>query len=273
MSDIKRMKLYRHPERVYNEINAVGHEEDALLKEKDIRSFDQYHYLGTDAVDDAIDCLKIGPQDRLVEIGSGLGGPARYLAEKTGCHVTAVEIQPDLNQIASSLTKRCGLSGLVEHSCGDILEFPEDSGNFDGAVSWLAILHIPNRSILFKKCRNILKPAGKIFIEDYYKLGEFSPREVEILCEDVQCPYLPTAQEYRRQLMENGFTDVEFEDKTECWSDFVRERLEKFIENRDRYAKLNGNEIADEMEDFYKKILQLFRKGNLGGARITAVKG
>ncbi|MDD5567610.1 MAG: methyltransferase domain-containing protein [Candidatus Omnitrophica bacterium] len=269
---IKRMKLYRYPERVYNEISAAGYGKDALLKEKDIRLFDQYHYLGTDVVEDAINFLEAGLQSRLIEIGSGLGGPARYLAEKAGCRVTAVELQPDLNQIASSLTKRCGLSGLVEHFCGDILEFPEDGGNFDAAVSWLAILHIPDRQALLKKCFNILKPAGKVFFEDYCKLGEFSPEEEKILREDVQCPYLPTTEEYKRQLIENGFTDVKLEDKTACWSDFVRGRVEKFIENRLCYAKLHGNEVADGMEDFYKKISQLFHKGNLGGVRITAVK-
>jgi len=51
---IKRMKLYRYPERVYNEISAAGYEKDALLREKDIRFFDQYHYLVTDIVEDAI---------------------------------------------------------------------------------------------------------------------------------------------------------------------------------------------------------------------------
>ncbi|MDD3344813.1 MAG: methyltransferase domain-containing protein [Candidatus Omnitrophica bacterium] len=269
---IKRMKLYRHPERVYNEISAAGYGNDAPLKEEDIRLFDQYHYLGTDTVDDAIECLKVGPRSRLLEIGSGLGGPARYLAEKTGCHVTAVELQPDLNQIASSLTKRCDLSGRVEHLCGDILEFPESGGNFDGAVSWLAILHIPDRQALLKKCRNILKPGGKVFFEDYYKLGEFSPEEVRVLREDVQCPYLPTAEEYKKQLMENGFKDVELEDKTVCWSGFVNGRVEKFIENRNSYEKIHGAEVTEGMEDFYKKVLRLFRQGNLGGARITAVK-
>jgi len=62
---IKRMKLYRYPERVYNEISAAGYGKDALLKEKDIRLFDQYHYLGTDVVEDAINFLEAGPQSRL----------------------------------------------------------------------------------------------------------------------------------------------------------------------------------------------------------------
>jgi hypothetical protein len=69
------MKLYRHPERIYNEIDTAGHKKCAPLKEENILSFDQYHYLGTDAVDDAIGCLEVGPQSKLIEIGSGLGGP------------------------------------------------------------------------------------------------------------------------------------------------------------------------------------------------------
>ncbi len=273
VKNIKRMKLYRHPERIYSELESIGYKKDIPLKAADISSFDQYHYLGTEAVDDAIGCLNVCSKNKLIEIGSGLGGPARYLAEKTGCHVTALELQSDLNQIACSLTERCNLSESVDHLCGDILDFPEQGANFDAVVSWLSFLHIQDRVALLKKCYSILKPGGKIFIEDYCKRGEFGRQELKILSEDVQCSYLPTAEEYKGQLIENGFTKIELVDKTACWSNFVKERLDKFIKNRNCYVKIHGVEIAEEMEDFYKKILQLFHKGNLGGLRITAVKG
>ncbi|MFA5403048.1 MAG: methyltransferase domain-containing protein [Candidatus Omnitrophota bacterium] len=273
VKNIKRMKLYRHPERIYNELDATGYKEGIPLKAADLSPFDQYHYLGTDAIDEAIGSLKIDSGKKIIDIGSGIGGPARYLAEKTGCQVTALELQPDLNQIASSLTERCNLSGSVNHLCGDILEFPEKDGNFDAAVSWLSFLHIPDRAALLKKCCNILKPGGKIFIEDFCKRGEFDRQESRILSEDVQCPYLPTAGEYKNQLIENGFTKIELTDKTTCWNNFVKERMGKFIENRDRYAGIHGIEITEEMEDFYKKILQLFAGNNLGGLRIIAKKG
>jgi len=271
-NNIKGMKLYRHPERIYNEIDVAGYKKDALLKEKDITSFDQYHYLGTDAVDDAIGCLKIDSQSKLIDIGSGLGGPARYLAEKTGCQVTALELQPDLHHIACSLTERCDLSGSVHHLCGDILDFPEKGSNFDAVVSWLSFLHIPDRSALLKKCCKILKPGGKMFIEDFCKLGEFDQEETRILSEDVQCSYLPTSEEYKKQLIENNFTEVELIDKTDCWNNFVRERVDKFVKNRNRYTGIHGIEITEEIEDFYKKMLQLFNNGNLGGVRIIAAK-
>ena len=272
MSNIKKMKLYRHPERIYDDLNAVGYKKDAPLKAGDLASFDQYHYLGTEAVDDAISSLKISSKMKIIDIGSGIGGPARYLAEKTGCHVTALELQPDLDRIACSLTERCGLSGSVRHLCGDILDLPEKGGDFDAGVSWLSFLHIPDRAALLKKCYEILKPGGKLFIEDFCKRGELDQEETKILSEDTYCSYLPTAEEYKGQLIENGFTQVELVDKTDLWNSFVKERLDKFIKSRDRYAEVHGIEVAEDLEDFYKKMSRLFTGGNVGGLRIIAAK-
>jgi len=272
VKDIKTMKLYRHPERIYNELDAIGYKKDFPLKVEDITPFDQYHYLGTDAVDDAIRSLDIDSENRIMDIGSGIGGSARYLAKKTGCHVTALEVQPDLHNIACSLTEHCGLSDSVQHLCGDILDFSGRRYNFDVLVSWLSFLHIPNRSSLLKKCYHILKPDGKLFIEDFYKCDEFDEEEINILSEDVYCAYLPTSEEYRKQLIENGFTEIELIDKTDCWKNFVKERIEKFIENRNHQINVHDIEIVEELEDFYEKIFRLFEGGNLGGLRIIAKK-
>lgn len=59
----------------------------------------------------------------MLDFGSGLGGPARYMANKTHCHVTAVEIQEELNEIALDLTKRCELSDRVHHIRQNIRDF------------------------------------------------------------------------------------------------------------------------------------------------------
>ena len=272
VKNIKTMKLYRHPERIYSELDAAGYKRDVPLKVEDISLFDQYHYFGTDAVDDAIRSLNIDSENRIMDIGSGIGGPARYLAKKTGCHVTALELQPDLHNIACSLTERCGLSEFVEHLCGDILDFSGGHYNFDVLVSLLTFLHIPDRSSLLKKCYDILKPDGKVFVEDFCRFDEFDEKETDILSGDVYCLYLPTSEEYGKQLAENGFTDIELVDKTDSWKNFVRERMEKFIENRNRNISIHDIEIVEDLEDFYKKISQLFEGGKLGGLRIIAKK-
>lgn len=270
--NIKTMKLYHHPNRIYNELEKVGYEKDTPLKTEDISRYDQYHYLGTESVDEAIKVLTIDATTKVFDVGSGVGGPARYIAEKTGANVTALELQPDLNATAQSLTKQCGLADLVTHLCGNILDFSKEDSEFDALVSWLVFLHIPDRSSLLKKCNNILKTNGKMFIEDFYKRGEFDKEELRILSEDVYCNYLPTLEEYRVQLTTNGFSIIEFTDMTERWSLFVKERFNKFIENRERHIKVNGIEIVEGLEDFYQKIVRLFNGRKLGGVRIVAQK-
>ena len=267
------MKLYRHPERIFNELEANGHGGDSPLRVEEMTFFDQYHYLGTDAVDNAIHSLNMDSKKKIIEIGSGIGGPARYLAEKTGSHVTALELQHDLHNVACSLTERCGLSHTVEHLCGDILDFPEVHTNFDFVVSWLTFLHIPDRASLLKKCYNILKPDGKMFIEDFCKCGEFNENEKELLSRDVYCDYLPTFGEYKNQLTENGFAKVKLSDKTAVWRDFVKDRMENFVENRNRHMEIHNTEIVEELIDFYENIFRLFDGGNLGGVSIVAEKG
>ena len=90
--NLKTMKLYSQVERVHNELRARGFDADAPLKVCDLTPFDQYHYFGSEAVDLAARVLSIGPRSRVLEIGSGIGGPARHLAETTGCEIVALEL-------------------------------------------------------------------------------------------------------------------------------------------------------------------------------------
>ena len=270
--NIKTMKLYNQPERIFNEIGIGGLKKGSPLKIEDVSKLDQYHYLGTESVDEAIRLLKIDADSRVFDIGSGIGGPARYIAEKTRSFVTALELQPDLNQTAELLTKQCRLSELVEHLCGNILEFSGRANQYDVLVSWLAFLHIPDRSTLLKKSNSLLKPEGKIFVEDFYRRSEFTEKELKILSNDVYCNYLPTLDEYKEQLTENGFGKIEFVDMTTNWKEFVNDRFKKFIENRERQIAVNGIEVVEGLEDFYSKVVKLFDGGNLGGVRIVAKK-
>ncbi len=271
--DIKGMKLYRHPERIYAELAARGYTAAMQLKVSELAAFDQLHYGGTAAVDDALHTLAVGRGSRILDIGSGLGGPARYLAEKTGCHVTALELQPDLHDIARCLTVRCGLADRVQHVCGDILDYSACVRRFDAVVSWLAFLHIPDRSTLLRNCHQLLKPGGRLFVEDFCAQGVLDEQERGLLSKDVYCAYLPTAEEYLAQLAANGFTDVAYTDMTASWTTFVRKRMESYVTNRARHIERHGNEIVEDLEGFYTTMSRLFAGGNLGGVRIVARTG
>jgi protein-L-isoaspartate O-methyltransferase len=119
---MKAMKLYDRVERIHNELALIDLDGAAPLTVEQLTPFDQYHYFGTEAVDEAIVALGLSAGMRVLDVGSGIGGPARYIAARSSAHVTALELQPDLDTLAADLTKRCGLADLVEHRCGNILD-------------------------------------------------------------------------------------------------------------------------------------------------------
>ena len=268
--DIKTMQLYTHVERVQRELAELGLAPDAMLSPELLEPLDQLHYGGCAAVDAAIEPLALDADSRVLEIGSGLGGPARRLAAETGCRVTALELQPDLNQCASDLTRRCGLGDQVEHVCGDALDIEPAGAPFDAVVSWLTFLHIPERDRLLNRCRRWLRPGGKLFIEDFHARRAFDESERRALAEDVYCRDLPAADGYRDQLRAAGFESVAFDDRTGEWTAFVAERERRFAADAARFRRLHGDAAFEALAHFYATMRRLFAGGGLGGARIVA---
>ena len=266
---MKSMKLYTDVQRIHNELAALGIGPDAALRVDQLTPFDQYHYFGTDAVDEALDVLQLQPGARVLDVGSGIGGPARYIAAKTGAHVTALELQPDLNDVARDLTARCGLSSRVEHVCGDILGGAVVQG-YDAIISFLCFLHIPDRTKLFAACRVALKPGGVMYIEDFAKARSHSDEEAQALKVKVQCPVIPSPHDYEVQLSSANFLDVMMDDVTESWKDFTASRLAMFRQARLRNIDVHGQEIVDGLDDFYGAVAQLFQAGAIAGLKITA---
>ena len=107
--NIKSMKLYNFIDRVFNELKELGKEKKGSLTINQLKTFDQLHYHGTEAIDYAIKKFKINKNSEILEIGSGIGGPSRYIAHKTGAKVSALELQEDHHKVGRMLTKRCGL--------------------------------------------------------------------------------------------------------------------------------------------------------------------
>ncbi len=269
---IKSMKLYHQVERVLNDIAAAGHGPDDPLDHAELSAFDQYHYLGTDAVDEAVRRLGLGSGHDVVEFGGGIGGPSRHLAGSVGCQMTTVELQPDLNALATQLTARCGLSGRIEHIEGNILDSVVPAEGFDALVSWLTFLHIPDRTSLYAECHRALRPEGSMYVEDYHRRGNFTIEERERLAGDVFCHHVPTLAEYEADLAAAGFGDIELIDMSDEWTAFVAGRLAAFRASRDELVDRHGVALVDGLDHFYSAVESLFSGGNLGGLRLVAHK-
>jgi sarcosine/dimethylglycine N-methyltransferase len=263
-SAIASMPLYLHPDRIEQELRELGIAPGGRLSAEQLFPFDQLHYHGTEAVEAAARRLKLGPDSRVLEIGSGIGGPARYLAHTTGCRVTAVELLESLHRVAADLTQRCGLSDRITHICGDALTCELPDAAFDAAVSWCAFLHIPDRPRLASRIAHTLKPGGQLYLEDLYRRAPFSAADERDVREILFGTTLTSVEAFTADLAAAG-TDL-----TDDWSAFARERLPAWRAGRERHIRVIGEPSYAAIEGFYSLIVRLYGTGSLGGIRLVA---
>jgi cyclopropane fatty-acyl-phospholipid synthase-like methyltransferase len=270
MPDIGSMPLYTHLDRIARGLAALGIGPADPIPPQRLFPLDQWHYHGTDAIRAAAERLGLGPASRVLDIGSGVGGPARYLAYTTGCLVTALELQPELNAIAVDLTRRCGLDGRVTHICGDALSHPLPEAAFDAAVSWLAILHISDRPRLFRRLARALRPGGACVVEDLCMRAPFAAADLRDVRNIVYGVTVTGIDDYAADLSAAGFVEVVATDLTPDWAPFAAERLAAWRANHAAYARVHGEGAYAAQELFYAVIDRLYAAGSLGGVRLVA---
>ena len=270
--NIKSMNLYNNVDRIFNELREIGKSESDNLSVEDLTKFDQFHYHGTDAIDLAIRILGINNNSKILDVGSGIGGPARYIANKTGAEVTAIELQSDQNNLASDLTKRCGLTVKVNHICGDILDYDFKDQKFDAVVSWLTLYHISDHQILLKKLYDLLNPNGFFYTEDITSRINLNEADLKDIEKEIYGKHLPYFDKYISNLEHNGFELIFSEDMSSSWTDFTKERIKKYNSEKERNIRVHGKEVYDNLNSFYNFVGQYFSNGKLGGIRVVAKK-
>jgi len=270
--NIKSMKLYNNVDRIFNELREIGKSTSSTLLVEDLTKFDQLHYHGTDAIDIFIEKLEINEKTKILDVGSGMGGPARYIANKTGAEITAIELQSDQNNLAKDLTKKCGLSNKINHICGDILDYDFKNQTFDAVVSWLTLYHIANHEILLKKLFDLLNPNGFFYTEDITSRINLSDADRKEIKKEIYGIHLPYFDNYISNLEQNGFKLIFSEDMSSSWTDFTKERIKKYNSEKERNIRVHGKEVYDSLNSFYNFVGQYFSNGKLGGIRVIAKK-
>jgi cyclopropane fatty-acyl-phospholipid synthase-like methyltransferase len=267
---IASMPLYVNADRIDNELAELGLGDNDVLTAAQLFPFDQYHYHGTDAVHAAAHLLGLGRTSHVLEIGSGLGGPARYLASTIGCHVTALELQSELHAIATRLTARCGLGQRLTHVCGDALTYAFPPATFDAVVSWLALHHIPERPRLLAGLAHTLRRGGQFYAEDLCQRAPFAASDLHDVHHTIFGLTLTSIADYVHDLQEAGFTEIAATDLSDDWATFCSERAMAWRAHRRRHVRVHGEPTYTRLDTFYAVVLRLFGSGSLGGLRVVA---
>ena len=136
------------------------------LSSEDLAPLDQFHSRGIAATVELGRQIAPTPETKVLDLGSGLGGPSRYLAATYGCHVSGIDLSPSYVDAAAYLADLTGLSDLVDYSCGDALALPHMDGAFDVVWTQHVAMNIANRAGFYGEARRVLKPGGRLAIYD-----------------------------------------------------------------------------------------------------------
>lgn len=174
---------------------------------------DQLHAGGIDATRNLARMAQMKAGDRVLDMGSGLGGPARVFASEFGCEVTGIDLTPEFVRDAIALTERCGLSGKVRFDVGSALAMPYPDGSFDVVVTEHAVMNIHDRDTFYREAFRVLKPGGAFAFYD--TLRGANPEEPSFplpwaATPEISC--LLTAAQTRDSLAKAGFAEEEWVD-------------------------------------------------------------
>lgn len=220
--------------------------EPPLTAEK-FAGFDQFHVGGLAATVELAKRTAITRDMRVLDAGSGLGGPSRFLAETFGCHITGVDLTPAYVAVATLLAERAGLSGKVSYHVGSITELPFEDGGFDVVWSQHVVMNITDRAGVYRELRRVLKTGGTFAFYDPYEpdSGE-TPHYPVPWAESPATSTLLTKKATVAALEGAGFKVLAFDDITQIGVDWIANQQQQLRQATQRAIALTTGMVVGE---------------------------
>ncbi len=215
-------------EAILDALAAAGKDVNHLTP-KDLAPVDEFHVGGRQATMAFAGQFGLRPGMRLLDVGCGLGGAARYFAHEHGCRVSGIDLSGEYVNVANALAARVGLDERVSCELGSALALPFDPESFDAAYMFHVGMNIENKAKLFAEVRRVLGPSGWFGIYDVMRLAAGELSYPAPWASGPESSFVADAAGYRRLLVAAGFEVVKERDRR----DFA---LEVFAQMRARGA-------------------------------------
>ncbi|MSO69324.1 MAG: class I SAM-dependent methyltransferase [Alphaproteobacteria bacterium] len=197
------------------------------LSPDELAPIDEFHIGGRLATAELAAQLGLRPGLKLLDVGSGIGGPARYFAHAFGCEVIGIDLTEAFVRIATDLTRRASLSDRVKFQQGSALDLPFEAASFDGATMLHVGMNIDDKPRLCRAVRKVLRPGAFFGIYDLMRTG---PGDIEFPVPWSSRPetsFVVEPSVYRAALEAAGFTLSKERNRRDFALDFFRDMQAK----------------------------------------------
>jgi sarcosine/dimethylglycine N-methyltransferase len=203
---------------------------DAPVTPDNLAPFDHFHGRGVAATQEIAAQLALQPGERVLDIGSGIGGPARWFAAKYDVQVTGVDLTPQFCAAAVALNAITGLADRVNILPGSALALPVPDGAFDAAYSQNVIMNIADKKQFYREAFRALRPGGRLALSNLCAGPAGEPHFPVPWASTRETSFLASPDEMRADLIAAGFDIAEFRDITPAMREAqrrTRERIDK----------------------------------------------
>lgn len=263
-----------HPineDQILGAIAAKGVAVDAITEDH-LKQYDQDHYGGIAALEILAEEAGITRSQYVLDICSGMGGPARYLAHTIGCRVTGIDLTESRYHGAKRLTRLARLDHLVDYRLGNALDLPFAEALFDVAISQEAWVHIPDKQRLVAESVRVLKPGGVIAFTDIVHLGAIDEEARQTLADGMTFREIESLEGYGTLLAENGCMVEKCTNLSNEWILILQERLAMYRRLKESTIAKFGREGYERYDAAYSFFVSLYERKVLGGVRYVARK-
>lgn len=190
-------------EKIFATLRSAGKNPENVSSE-DLSLLDNFHIGGRQAIEDLSAFMQLQSGMSLLDVGCGVGGPARYFAGR-GCEVTGIDLSEEFVQVAGSLTRKLKLDAKAQFRQGSALAMPFSAGTFDGAYMIHVGMNIQDKAGVFREVARVLKRGGRFAIFDIMKTGSESLEFPLPWASSAETSFVGTADDYRKALEAAGF--------------------------------------------------------------------
>jgi ubiquinone/menaquinone biosynthesis C-methylase UbiE len=218
------------------------------LNTADLSTVDEFHIRGRKATLELAEQMKLSEGSCVIDIGSGLGGPARTLAEEYGCHVTGLDLTQAFCDVAGVMSDWVNLDDLTEFQQGDATNLPFADKQFDAAMTIHVAMNIPAKDKVYEQVGRVVKPGGIFAVYDVLQ-GEGGDVLFPVpWARDPSISHLATPEEMAVLLSGAGFKILDVHDSTDesqSWFEAVMARTAQSSPTASATQVLFGGDFSE----------------------------